>query len=475
MNEMKLLPDDPRLTAYALGELEGEERTAVDAAVQADPAARAAVEEIRATARQLEAALAAEAEKETKEIPAAPAVRHLEPYVPARKLVRFPYWLVAGLAAAGFAALLAIYPPVEHVAQQKAATNAPAAGQVPPGYVEVPLEPLDNSSQLAKPSETDAKKTALADLGRAASTAQTTEDRLAGAAVPRPVVGQTEASSLQKESGLMPAAVPSEQNAVSGKTGGGELPAFSVSPARQAGERTANFKALGRVNAAAFNTEAYAYHADNDFLSAAENPLSTFALDVDTASYANVRRFLAAGQRPPADAVRIEELVNYFPFEYAPPRADTPLAVTLEAAAAPWAPSHRLVRIGLKARDVAAAARPAENLVFLIDVSGSMDEPNKLPLVKQSLRMLLDQLRPDDRVAIVTYAGESGLALPSTPASHQREILEALDALQADGSTNGARGLELAYDIAKANFISSGTNRVILATDGDFNVGLTNE
>ncbi|MDE3084159.1 MAG: VWA domain-containing protein [Verrucomicrobiota bacterium] len=224
-----------------------------------------------------------------------------------------------------------------------------------------------------------------------------------------------------------------------------------------------------------FNTESYAYHADNDFLGVAQNPLSTFALDVDTASYANVRRFLQSGQLPPRDAVRIEELVNYFPYAYAAPQGDVPFAATLETAAAPWAPTHRLVRIGLKAREVPAATRPAANLVFLIDVSGSMDEPNKLPLVQQALRLLLDQLKPDDHVAIVTYAGESGLTLPSTAVSHRREILDALDSLHADGSTNGGRGIELAYDIAKANFISGGVNRVILATDGDFNVGVTDE
>ncbi|MBS0662015.1 MAG: VWA domain-containing protein [Verrucomicrobia bacterium] len=222
-------------------------------------------------------------------------------------------------------------------------------------------------------------------------------------------------------------------------------------------------------------TEAYAYHRDSDFLGAAENPLSTFSIDVDTASYANVRRMLAAGQRPPVDAVRIEEMLNYFPYRYAAPTGRAPFAATMEVAEAPWAPAHRLVRIGLKGREISDAARPAANLVFLLDVSGSMNMPNKLPLVKESMRLLVARLHPDDRVAIVVYAGASGLVLPSTPVSRANEILAALDQLTADGSTNGAMGIQLAYDVAKANFIPGGVNRVILCTDGDFNVGVTSE
>jgi Ca-activated chloride channel homolog len=224
-----------------------------------------------------------------------------------------------------------------------------------------------------------------------------------------------------------------------------------------------------------FNTEAYGYRKDNDYLRVADHPLSTFSIDVDTASYANVRRFLTQGKRPPADAVRIEELVNYFPYHYAPPTGNAPFAAHLEVASAPWAPEHRLVRIGLKGREVSDAQRPAANLVFLVDVSGSMQGPNRLPLVKQSLRMLVDKLRADDRVAIAVYAGSSGLALPSTPASRKADILEAIDRLEAGGSTNGAMGIHLAYDVAKANFLASGVNRVILATDGDFNVGTTSQ
>lgn len=221
--------------------------------------------------------------------------------------------------------------------------------------------------------------------------------------------------------------------------------------------------------------EAYARIFDNPFLPAMQNPLSTFSIDVDTASYSNIRRMLTAGQRPPADAVRIEEMINYFSYDYAPPTGEHPFSVNLETASCPWNGEHRLVRVGLKGVEIEPAKRPVCNLVFLIDVSGSMDCPNKLPLVKQALSMLVGQLSPEDRVAMVVYAGASGLALPSTPAGQREKILEGLDRLSAGGSTNGGEGIQLAYQIAEQNRTEGGVNRVILATDGDFNVGITNQ
>jgi Ca-activated chloride channel family protein len=222
-------------------------------------------------------------------------------------------------------------------------------------------------------------------------------------------------------------------------------------------------------------TERYARFADNRFIAVGEQPLSTFSIDVDTASYANVRRLLAAGRRPPRDAVRIEELVNYFRYEYPQPEGDAPFSVTLEAAACPWQPGHRLVRVGLCGRDVARDARPAGNLVFLVDVSGSMNEPTKLPLVKQALTMLVDELSENDRVAIVTYAGSAGLVLPSTSGDQKQKIRGAIEALQAGGSTHGSAGITLAYEQAAERFIEGGVNRVVLCTDGDLNVGLTSD
>ncbi len=221
------------------------------------------------------------------------------------------------------------------------------------------------------------------------------------------------------------------------------------------------------------NTEAYDRIYDNDFKAVAQDPLSTFSIDVDTASYANVRRFLQQGQLPPKDAVRIEELVNYFPYNYAPPADGSPFAVYLEVAGCPWHKDHRLVRIGLKGKEIDPQQRPPCNLVFLIDVSGSMNEPNKLPLVKRSLALLVEQLTERDRIALVVYAGSTGLVLPSTPCGDKRPIRAALDKLEAGGSTNGGAGIQLAYATAAANFIPGGSNRVVLATDGDFNVGVT--
>ena len=223
------------------------------------------------------------------------------------------------------------------------------------------------------------------------------------------------------------------------------------------------------------NAEAFDRIVDNPFLRVSPPALSTFSIDVDTASYANVRRFLNQNTRPPKDAVRIEELLNYFPYDDPPPTGDDPFSVHIEVAGCPWNAEHRLARIGLKGRPIADDKRAASNLVFLIDVSGSMNEPNKLPLVKEALRMLVEQLGENDRVAIVVYAGASGLVLPSTSCLRKPEILSAIDQLQAGGSTNGGAGIQLAYDQAVKNFIPKGTNRVILATDGDFNVGITDD
>ena len=232
---------------------------------------------------------------------------------------------------------------------------------------------------------------------------------------------------------------------------------------------------LVRADRQSASTEQYARFADNPFLTVGEQPLSTFSIDVDTASYANVRRFLSAGRRPPRDAVRIEELVNYFRYDYPQPEEIEPFSVTLEAAACPWRPGHRLVRIGLQGRDVNRDARPAGNIVFLVDVSGSMNQPNKLPLVKQALTMLVEELSENDHVAIVTYAGNAGLVLPSTSGDQKERIRAAIGGLQAGGSTHGSAGITLAYEQAAERFIEGGANRVILCTDGDLNVGITSD
>ncbi|GAB3922930.1 YfbK domain-containing protein [Mucilaginibacter myungsuensis] len=221
--------------------------------------------------------------------------------------------------------------------------------------------------------------------------------------------------------------------------------------------------------------EAYGKVTDNKFLQPTDQPLSTFSVDVDKASYTNIRRYINAGQLPPKDAVRIEEMINYFKYQLPEPKGNEPVAIATALAAAPWAPTHRLLRIGLKAREIPTDKLPASNLVFLIDVSGSMEDSNKLPLVKESMKMLVEQLREQDRVAIVVYAGSAGLVLPSTPGDQKQTIIDALDKLSAGGSTAGGAGIKLAYKVARDNFKKGGNNRVVMATDGDFNVGASSD
>jgi Ca-activated chloride channel homolog len=225
----------------------------------------------------------------------------------------------------------------------------------------------------------------------------------------------------------------------------------------------------------AFNTEDYSNIVENKFLDATGNPLSTFSIDVDEAAYSNVRRYINNGSLPPAGAVRIEEMINYFDYNYPQPGNDDPFSVNTEISECPWNPQHRLVHIGLQGKEIPISNLPAANLVFLIDVSGSMQDPNKLPLVKASLNMLVDQLRNDDKVAIVVYAGNAGLVLPSTSGGNKTAIKEAIDNLEAGGSTAGGEGIQLAYKVARQNFVNNGNNRVILATDGDFNVGASSD
>jgi Ca-activated chloride channel family protein len=220
-----------------------------------------------------------------------------------------------------------------------------------------------------------------------------------------------------------------------------------------------------------WNTEEYDAIEENIFREALKNPLSTFSIDVDAASYSNVRRFVNNGQRPPKDAVRIEELINYFDYDYSQPTGQHPFAIHTEISSAPWNSKHKLVHIGLQGKSIPTESLPASNLVFLIDVSGSMSDPNKLPLLKSSFKMLVEQLRPQDHIAIVVYAGAAGLVLEPTAGDEKRKILHALDQLEAGGSTAGGAGISLAYEVAKKNFKRDGNNRIILATDGDFNIG----
>ena len=508
MSLSNLSPDDPKLTAYALGELDAGERAALETALRNDPAARAAVEEIRAAAAKLEFALAAEPMVSTSTEP------KLLPTPHRASLFRFPqvYYLVGGLAAACFAIFVAMRPEQARVtprtyAELKLATPSSAKNDEP--VIAANSMEAENAD---KAKATDVPATLLASekvAGRSDLKRQAEQEfRQRREEQRRSAANEAEKKSfgsvgIATNGVVAAAAAPQVSSTMSVNQ---PLAKFGVKDERDAGFLRANSEPATKIgleirpaplvfragNAGgnpvetgggfsgipaprAMNTEAYAYQAENDFLGAKENPLSTFSIDVDTASYANLRRFILNGSLPPVDAVRIEEWLNYFPYKYAAPSGQAPFAASMEVASAPWAPTHRLVRIGLKGREIATAARPAANLVFLIDVSGSMNEPAKLPLVKESMRLLVGKLRADDRVAIVVYAGASGLALPSTPVRRAAEIISVLDELTPGGSTNGARGIELAYDIAKANFIQGGVNRVILCTDGDFNVGVTSE
>jgi Ca-activated chloride channel family protein len=220
-----------------------------------------------------------------------------------------------------------------------------------------------------------------------------------------------------------------------------------------------------------FNTESYAGLDENGFRNVTSNPLSTFSIDVDNASYSNIRRFINGGMLPPPDAVRIEEMINYFAYDYHEPKGEHPFSVYTELSGCPWNRSHQLLLVGLKGKSIEKSSLPPSNLVFLIDVSGSMNAPNKLPLLKSGFGLLVNELRPVDRVAIVVYAGAAGKVLDSTPGNRKELIMDAINNLEAGGSTAGGAGLRLAYSIASENYIKGGNNRIILATDGDFNVG----
>lgn len=230
-----------------------------------------------------------------------------------------------------------------------------------------------------------------------------------------------------------------------------------------------------RMDADGMNAEEYKEIAENNFKTVSESPLSTFSIDVDAASYSNMRRYINKGELPPADAIRTEELINYFSYDYPQPTGNDPVKITTEVGACPWNVKHRLVRIGLKAKEIPTDKLPVSNLVFLIDVSGSMYGPQRLGLVQSSLKLLVNNLRDEDKVAIVVYSGSAGEKLPSTSGSDKQKIREAIDELTAGGSTAGGAGIKLAYKMAKQNFVKGGNNRIILCTDGDFNVGVSSD
>ena len=467
---MSMKIEDWQVTAFALGELSGEEAQAIAVAVAADPALRQQVEDARRRAGVLAERLTADA-GEPVEVAPVP-----EPGPRPARIHRSTWWFVAATAAA--CAVLAItWPEFGPSPRSTASTeDGSAFARVAPPSATTGYDPARMSREWKgdftgprvslQYGEGEIEEPAIffpeareADHNESADGHAFGDLEVTGALSLGPSAAAPYAASPPPPGrpAMKPHALVTNRNPA--PAGGGPIGPILPQPGADI----------------AHNTEDYPSIAENAFLSAKEDPLSTFSIDVDTASYANVRRFLTGGMLPPPDAVRIEELINYFSYDYAQPDDEHPFAVHLEMAACPWESEHRLLRVGLKGREIDLAKRPPSNLVFLIDVSGSMNQPNKLPLVKSALSLMVDQLTENDRVSMVVYAGASGLVLPPTTGDHGAAIRNAIENLSAGGSTNGGAGIELAYSIAVQNFVQGGTNRVILATDGDWNVGVTNQ
>lgn len=525
--------DDPRLTAYALGELEGAERADIERFVTASVEARAVVEEIRATAEVLSAGLGGEKGLELRATQRqrvnAAAETESEPHQLIRWSIAAVLFLGIGLPAFYFATVwfgdggrityVGSYTPggpntalqaLQSLGYLNPATSAPA--NVSTGKLATQTTNSNLPAQNTTPSQTYFLNNATVSLvGGSVPTGEishspedvqriTSEQTykyetrsklyLHGIKPGEPIASLT-GPAKPAQLGLQPAksmqSHPSTPSAGDqwlylnnqNETGHGSL--FYDTRDNVAGEVKDNPALRSDSNeglnqpARQSTAESYDQIRDNPFYLVREQPLSTFSIDVDTASYSNIRRFLTSGQMPPKDAVRIEEMINYFSYNDAPPTGDDPFSVNVEMALCPWRTNHRLARVALKGKTFPAQQRPACNLVFLVDVSGSMQPENKLPLVQRALGLLVEQLDERDRVAIVVYAGSSGLVLPSTTCNNRDTIRHAIDNLSAGGSTNGGEGIQLAYKVAAEHFNAEGVNRVILATDGDFNVGVTSQ
>jgi Ca-activated chloride channel family protein len=450
---MKVNLDDPNLTAFALGELSVDDHAKMADAIADSPEAQSYVAETQQFARLVRAEYEADRQQ--------PSPR--SPFVVRMEEERRASWRYQWGSLAAALAIFGVIAAVAFTAIQRSGTLSKRLTDNPK-----PATPQESASETILEMEAPATPGPLLALQ---------PPKPSGTAAPEFV---EEPKLADKSLGYDQRQKPA-LDAAAGKYGGLALnpsappPPMPMKRAYVAGAgETTEAEPPSRYRQD-FNTAIYDKVEENPFLPAATNPLSTFSIDVDTASYANVRRFINSGSLPPKDAVRVEEMINYFTYDYREPEGDKPFSIDVDATACPWDSSHRLLRIGLKGREVANEKRPASNLVFLLDVSGSMTPAERLPLVKQAMRLLVDKLTEKDHVAIVIYAGGSGLALKSTTGDQKEKILRALEELQAGGSTNGAEGIELAYKVAADNFINGGVNRVILATDGDFNIGVTNQ
>jgi len=540
-DEHEMQPDgDPRLTAYALGELDEAERAEVEALLLRDADARAEVAAVRETADALRAEFAVQAAGES--VPAlTPAQRamiesaaRVGPVEPVRAVRRAALvWLWPAAAAAGLLAWVVWDNRAELAGRPRLAADAPVAkdesGQEPAAR----SAEVDRLAQLPYLGSTAREETAVApDSAESLPVRMDVEPEVNSGAGHHPAAeapvsppADSVVSALEAEQGELPPEMQDLLSALGYMEGGGggaaapranpggagapttgaaaaagplsSAPSATLARRTRLEEEAVFASALGeplamaesaddraapvfrylRVSPGTPGTELYVPIVEQGFQSPWAAPFSTFGVDVDTASYSNVRRFLNNGQLPPVDAVRLEELVNYFRYDDPGPApgAECPFGVTVDVTDCPWAPGHRLARVALKGREVPVAQRTSSNLVFLLDVSGSMSDQDKLPLLVASMKLFTQQLDERDRVAIVTYAGAAGLVLDSTTCDDagRRRVLDALDRLSAGGSTAGAAGIQLAYQVAAGNFRTGGTNRVILATDGDFNVGIT--
>jgi Ca-activated chloride channel family protein len=472
--------DDPRLTAFALGELEGEEARLMAQEIEKNPELKRQVDEIREMAGDVREVF----KNETAAPPHLSVAEREKIFAQTldRKAAGSPWFKWVGFAFAGSAALVFVgylmTPDFQRFQGSAPRPSAPSPGAEKLDHqLETSVQDqLQGSARVAVSNSAPVKGSVPQAPAEEVLADATDIEGDAG-----PVLAESELAPMNQS---LAAAPPPPSAKMAAPMSPSALRMGGLSRTREAKRdaRADSFAAPAKMKKesrtaldVAHNTEAYAPIVENEFKLVKDQPLSTFSVDVDTASYANVRRFLVAGQLPQPDAVRIEEMLNYFKYELPQPRDGRPFSVTTEISQSPWTPQHQLLRIALKGREMSASARPASNLVLLVDVSGSMEDPTKLPLARRALKLLVDQMRAKDKISIVVYASSTGLVLPPTSGENKTRILESLDRLQAGGSTNGEGGLQQAYQVAEESFIKGGINRVILATDGDFNVGVSSE
>ena len=464
-NHSSIMKMDPRITAYAVGELESREREIFESELSASSTLQNEVAAIALLADQL-AAGPRKDERFDPEERARLLDRCLDNQKSRLRSKRTIVWTGLGLAA-GLLAYAGLSGITDQSGSFKLTNFAPPRSTLPKTPFStcsgsMPQEVADNPVLIPKiesaaPSVSEPK----------AMPAPSDNAALVASGAPRRQMQRMRESMASSAERSVAMQIERSENLPS--------PQSSQANFRFRCGVPSPFSAASRLPAEALQNESYAPIREVEFVTARENPLSTFSIDVDTASYSNVRRFLEQEMIPPADAIRTEELINYFRYDYPQPSGENAFSVNLEMNRAPWNPEHELVRVGLKGREISAEGRGPANLVFLVDVSGSMNSPDKLPLLQRSLSALVENLSEDDRVAIVTYAGSSGLVLDSTQGKAKREILDAIANLRSGGSTNGSGGIKQAYETARQNFLKGGNNRVILCTDGDFNVGVTDQ